>query len=80
MNRITTQGISKLASNLDDYAYFMQALWDEFELTHDFHLVEIIQNLRSIVQKYFWQPRLNDFYYSDIRFERWTSSPNYHDR
>jgi uncharacterized protein YyaL (SSP411 family) len=60
----TTSGQHKILGHLDDYAYFIQALFEDFQYypTQDTFL--LIKNLIEIVQEQFWDEENKGYYYS----------------
>jgi uncharacterized protein len=54
----------KIEGMLDDYAYFIQALLDEFEITKDEKLFELVIQLTNCANEKFWDSDKNTYYYS----------------
>jgi hypothetical protein len=65
--RIYIENISKISGNLNDYAYFIQALWDEFNITHEMALLKDIEKLLTYVHEHFWDGSGNTYYFSDVK-------------
>jgi len=55
----------KISGMLDDYAYFIQALLDEFDTTHDKTLIPVLDNLCKYTIKHFYNEETHQFFYSD---------------
>ncbi len=67
--RIYIENSSKISGNLNDYAYFIQALWDEFNITHEMALLKDIEKLLTYVHEHFWDDSGNTYYFSDVKEE-----------
>ncbi len=65
--RIYIENISKISGNLNDYAYFIQTLWDEFNITHEMALLKDIEQLLTYVHEHFWDNSGNTYYFSDVK-------------
>ncbi|MHA1476549.1 MAG: hypothetical protein ACTSQ5_15355 [Promethearchaeota archaeon] len=65
--RIYIENSSKISGNLNDYAYFIQALWDEFNITHEMALIKDIEKLLTYVHEHFWDDSGNTYYFSDVK-------------
>ncbi len=65
--RIFIEDLPKISGNLNDYAYFIQALWDEFNITHEMVLLKNIEKLLTYVHDHFWDSSGNTYYFSDIK-------------
>ncbi|MHA2000735.1 MAG: thioredoxin domain-containing protein, partial [Promethearchaeota archaeon] len=65
--RIYIENSSKISGNLNDYAYFIQALWDEFNITHEMALLKDIEKLLTYVHEHFWDGSGNTYYFSDVK-------------
>ncbi len=55
----------KIPGMLDDYAYLLQALLDEYDLTYDDTLIPVIDHLCKYVIKHFYDSETHQFFYSD---------------
>lgn len=63
--RIYHEGHVKISGMLEDYAYFIQALWDEFEITHKMDIIPLIKELIQITQERFGDSQHPDFYFAE---------------
>jgi len=64
--RIYIENLPKISGNLNDYAYFIQALWDEFNITHEMALLKDIEKLLTYVHEHFWDNSGNTYFFSDV--------------
>jgi len=67
LHRIYIENTSKISGNLNDYAYFIQALWGEFNITHEMALLKDIEKLLAYVHEHFWDDSGNTYYFSDVK-------------
>ncbi len=59
------QNVVKIPGMLDDYAYFIQALLDEYDTTYDETLIPVIDNICQYVITHFFDSETHQFFYSD---------------
>lgn len=67
--RIYKNGSSKIPSYLDDYAFYINALLDIFEIKPDIYYLELAINYSDHLIKNFWDSNENNFYYTSIYHE-----------
>ncbi|QEE15293.1 thioredoxin domain-containing protein [Promethearchaeum syntrophicum] len=65
--RIFIENSVKISGNLNDYAYFIQALLDEFNITHELTLLKDIEKLLTYVHEHFWDGSGHTYYFSDVK-------------
>lgn len=64
--RITNNEEVKIHGNLDDYAYVIQGVLQQYYLTDDENLYRQIEIMINFVMQEFWDNEQHDFYYSPI--------------
>jgi uncharacterized protein YyaL (SSP411 family) len=62
--RIYKNGSSKIPSYLDDYAFYINALLDLFEIKPDTQYIELAVQYTDYLTKNFWDSDENNFYYT----------------
>ena len=62
--RIYKNGSSKIPSYLDDYAFYINALLDLFEIKPDIQYIELAVQYTDYLTKNFWDSGENNFYYT----------------
>jgi len=62
--RIYKNGSSKIPSYLDDYAFYINALLDLFEVKPDTQYIELAVQYTDYLTKNFWDSDENNFYYT----------------
>jgi len=62
--RIYKNGSSKIPSYLDDYAFYINALLDLFEIKPDTQYIELAVQYADYLTKNFWDSDENNFYYT----------------
>jgi len=62
--RIYKNGSSKIPSYLDDYAFYINALLDLFEIKPDTQYIELAVQYTDYLTKNFWDSDDNNFYYT----------------
>jgi uncharacterized protein YyaL (SSP411 family) len=62
--RIYKNGSSKIPSYLDDYAFYINALLDLFEIKPDIQYIELAVQYTDYLTKNFWDSDENNFYYT----------------
>ncbi len=63
--RIYRNGHVKIPGVLPDYAYFIQALLDEYDATHEAEVLSTIQLLVEYTNHHFWDSNKNIYYYTE---------------
>lgn len=67
--RIYKEGNSKILAYLDDYAFYINALLDLFEVKTDPKYMKLVSHYTEILLDHFWDTHENNFYYSSDRHE-----------
>ncbi len=67
--RIYKDGISKIPSYLDDYAFYINALLDLFEVKPEIQYMELAMHYTDYLVKNFWDSHENNFYYASTSHE-----------
>ncbi|MFY9301227.1 MAG: thioredoxin domain-containing protein [Candidatus Nitrosotenuis sp.] len=68
--RTYKNGKAKLQAYLEDYAYFINALVDVFEITAEPRRLELAANLTNHLIDHFWDEKSNSFYFTADNHER----------
>jgi hypothetical protein len=68
--RTYKNGKAKLQAYLEDYAYFINALVDVFEITAEPRHLELAANLANHLIDHFWDEKNNSFYFTADNHER----------
>ena len=63
--RIYRRNIAKIPGMLDDYAYLIQVLLDEYDITHDTEVLQSAEQLFEYVNNHFWDHDRNLYYYTE---------------
>ncbi|MEJ7642851.1 MAG: thioredoxin domain-containing protein [Candidatus Nitrosocosmicus sp.] len=61
---IYKDGLSKIPSYLDDYAFYINALLDLFEIKPDVYYIDLATQYTDYLTKNFWDSEENNFYYT----------------
>lgn len=69
LHRIYKNGVSKIPSYLDDYAFYINALLDLLEIKPDIQYLELIIQYTDYLIKNFWDSDENNFYYTSTFHE-----------
>ncbi len=69
LHRIYKNGVSKIPSYLDDYAFYINALLDLLEIKPEIQYLELIIQYTEYLIKNFWDSDENNFYYTSTFHE-----------